>query len=720
MRCYSCSAFPGSTVVKCPGQQQEIDSGMSCTVRSLSDSTVVYQVFRTIRNNLQILRYLLLQGNVGTDIGCSGEMIQHYNYLTDKTFRLGNSRSACCDWDLCNESWETANMTLEQYQAFQQEQVAQSYSTIAAAVAGGVALVLWCILFVVLLIKKQKKGDKSKNNDAKTENADGEVAGYNNSNLYELQIPDSPGPIVKPKKNLTKQKPKSPKNRDFSVQANGLNNQSNQTDVFEDESIKNEIEILKGKIEALRNPSKIPRKNGSSNLFHQNDLQLRYPVESVGIQSLTHSSSSIQTSDMRDSSTETSKILVNTATDPMSTKKKQRPEFIVPNTSEGSTETLHSGFISPSPSQTSLESSNTSVRSPSAISMTDSAYSRQGSEPPPVVVSSPTPPLTDNKTNDKSVKFKKENEDKNLLSTSVSKKKTKQAQKEEVDSFDEQDDKVVEEVDDDSLTTVNVKQSSVYKNKEPKLKGSFKLCVDSVRMLPDFSLTFRISGKILNLPDKPETSFSVYSDDDWPHRSPRCTFEKVFNSEGKEVSKAAVLLLKLYAVDVNTKNVIYVGYTIFDLTDSKGEIRSGGHKLPVFYSSPKPSKGNINNLKEADADKKKLLPCASMCIRIIESNKSFKPRPAHKSGYYKVQSTSTKLEKKLFEHYFSIDEYNTTLKQWAKGKGLAVEEGWVKNLYEDKGEKPGTLDLRLFIKNEPKRGVKIQVVFAGGLPFSHD
>ena len=63
------------------------------------------------------------QGNVAKATGCTPEMIQHYNYLTDKTFRLGNSRSACCDWDLCNLTWETANMTQEQYQQLKQDQV---------------------------------------------------------------------------------------------------------------------------------------------------------------------------------------------------------------------------------------------------------------------------------------------------------------------------------------------------------------------------------------------------------------------------------------------------------------------------------------------------------------------------------------------------------------------------------------------------------------------
>ena len=44
MRCYSCSAFPGATGARCPGEMFDVDEGFSCTVRALSDSTVVYQV----------------------------------------------------------------------------------------------------------------------------------------------------------------------------------------------------------------------------------------------------------------------------------------------------------------------------------------------------------------------------------------------------------------------------------------------------------------------------------------------------------------------------------------------------------------------------------------------------------------------------------------------------------------------------------------------------
>ena len=150
---------------------------------------------------------------------------------------------------------------------------------------------LWCVLFMFLIFKKQQKKSQTLSDKSSPEDQLPTTVEVN-PNLYELQIPDSPGQ-VKPRKLkiVPKQKPKTPKNRDFSVQANGLNNQSNQTESYEDEAWREEMKELRGKIEALKAPSKIPRKNGTSNLFHQNDFQRSHSFESVGIQSLTTSSS---------------------------------------------------------------------------------------------------------------------------------------------------------------------------------------------------------------------------------------------------------------------------------------------------------------------------------------------------------------------------------------------------------------------------------------------
>ena len=109
-----------------------------------------------------------------------------------------------------------------------------------------------------------------------------------------------------------------------------MNNQSNQTDAMEqDDSWREEIAELRRKIEIIKHPSKIPRKHGVSNLFHERSKG-NSSSESIGIQSLSTSSSSIQTNDSKEISTETSKIFVNTATDPMSKKRKEsfiQPEF---------------------------------------------------------------------------------------------------------------------------------------------------------------------------------------------------------------------------------------------------------------------------------------------------------------------------------------------------------------------------------------------------------
>ena len=604
--------------------------------------------------------------------------------------------------------------------------------------AGGIALVVWFLLFAVLLFKK-KKGTDTQATESNVEQQSKDLSDQyeEKPSLYELQIPESPGPIVKPKKFtiVPKKKPESkpPKKsvKDFSVQANGLNNQSNQTDTIEDDSVKKEIKILKGKIEALKNPSKIPRKHAVSNLFHKNhNGSMRSSVESVGIQSLSTSSSSIQTNDYTDSSTETSKVFVNTATDPMSKKRKSsfiQPEFISAATSPamGSLSSIQSNSMSITPSTNDSEASSllpspepSMSRQSSLEEGTDLNSSTISAQPPPVIISSPTPPLSS--TN----KLKDEAENNQNKTQSITEKSESSSLRTESDYFESSSEENVqeEEEDFDELENVSIKQSKAFKDQIPHLKNSFKLCIDSVRMLPDNALTFKITGKLLNLPDKGESSFSVYSELDWPYKSPRCTFEKVFNTEKKEVSRSAVLMMKLFTLDKITKKIAYTGYSVFNLMDGNGVLKGGGYQLQVYSGSPKPEKGKISNLQEKDVDKTKLIPCLTICIRLIEAEKSFTPRPLHRKAYYYMNSKSTKLEKKLFKHYFKIENYKKTLKAVCEAQkwiDFSESSNWLKKQYED-SSKLANLNLRLFNLNDVKKGVFVKITSAAGLPFTFE
>ena len=68
-------------------------------------------------------------------------------------FRLGNSRSACCDWDLCNLSWETAQLTEAEWEAQEVAKQWEAGGTVAAAVAGGIAAIFWCCAFAYLIYR---------------------------------------------------------------------------------------------------------------------------------------------------------------------------------------------------------------------------------------------------------------------------------------------------------------------------------------------------------------------------------------------------------------------------------------------------------------------------------------------------------------------------------------------------------------------------------------
>ena len=138
------------------------------------------------------------------------------------------------------------------------------------------------------------------------------------------------------------------------------------------------------------------------------------------------------------------------------------------------------------------------------------------SAPPPVIVSSPTPPL---------IEKKKLSDDKKEIVpiTTQTLESSNQSSKDQDSFVSSNEEEYYEDGKDfDELVSVNIKQSKVYKDQMPKLSKSFKLCVDSVRMLPDNALTYKLSGKLINIPDKGDSTFSVFPQFDWPHRSPRC------------------------------------------------------------------------------------------------------------------------------------------------------------------------------------------------------
>ena len=608
--------------------------------------------------------------------------------------------------------------------------------------AGGIALVVWCLLFVILLFKKKKKGNNdSVNGEQQIEDKD-KFENDVKPSLFEMQIPESPGPVVKPKKLTVKSKLENPKKsvKDFSVQAHGMNNQSNQTDTIDqDDGWREEIAELRRKIDVMKQPSKIPRKHGVSHLFHGKSSESSSSMESIGIQSLSTSSSSIQTNSSKEISTETSKIFVSTATDPMSKKRKEsfvQPEFVTASIPQpgfvnsasspimGSISSMQTPSPSPTPSAMSLISNDSAVslsepESP-GLSKVSSAKERNKldestkSAPPPVIVSSPTPPLIEKK--------KLSDDKKSDIVPITTQTLAASNQSKDQDSFessnDEEDNE--EEKDFDDLETVNVKQSKLYKDKRPNLLNSFKLCVDSVRMLPQNALTYKLSGKVINVPDKSDTTFSVFPLFDWPHKSPRCKIEKVINKEGKELNKSAILLLKVYTIDRITKNTAYLGYTVFSLIDQKtGLPRAGGHVLSVYSGLPKPEKGNLTNIKEKDVDLSKLIPCLTICIRVIEKENSFLPRPLHRKGYYSNLHKQTKLESKLFKHYFFLADYEKSLSMICEdNKWLDFSESpdWLKSKYQDY-TRSENFTFRLFNKNDTKKGVKVKILSGAGFPF---
>ena len=95
--------------------------------------------------------------------------------------------------------------------------------------------------------KKKRKEQEKKEEEERAKNKEKEE--QMEKNLFELQIPQSPGNFVKPDPPKPKKKKAVKVTSDFSVQVTGTNNTSMQTDDGDRKS--SEVEQLKSKIAAI-------------------------------------------------------------------------------------------------------------------------------------------------------------------------------------------------------------------------------------------------------------------------------------------------------------------------------------------------------------------------------------------------------------------------------------------------------------------------------------
>ena len=178
--------------------------------------------------------------------------------------------------------------------------------------------------------KKKKKEEEKKEEEERAKRKEKEAE--MEKNLFELQIPQSPGNFVKPdppkpaKKKKTEMKTMS----DFSVQVTGTNSTSMQTE--EGERKASEVEHLKSRIAAITKGSRIPRKHGIADIFHGKQVfperrfklaqhgaatQTQGALESTGIQANTTASSGVQTLGAgSNTGTDPVKTQVSTGTEP--------------------------------------------------------------------------------------------------------------------------------------------------------------------------------------------------------------------------------------------------------------------------------------------------------------------------------------------------------------------------------------------------------------------
>ena len=261
------------------------------------------------------------------------------------------------------------------------------------------------------------------------------------------------------------------------------------------------------------------------------------------------------------------------------------------------------------------------------------------------------------------------------------------------------------------------------KASEEKVGPAFLLTIDSLRMLPDNAVGAKVAGKVFNLPNKDESgSFTVFPEMDWPYRSPRCLFSKVFNAGLRPLSSNLVLMLKIFTVDRTTGKVAFLGCSVMELVDKKtNKLKAGGHQIKLFSGLPPPPKGGPLALRESDTASLPVLPGTSIVLRILHHDDQPSPRPHYRSGYYASPQSPSPLESKLHQHYFSFGDYPTRLSSAismlsANESGSTEAEEWMRVHLEETARAPD-YDRRLFNRNHPGEGVHVKVVGASGLGY---
>ncbi|XP_015769135.1 PREDICTED: uncharacterized protein LOC107347559 isoform X2 [Acropora digitifera] len=266
----------------------------------------------------------------------------------------------------------------------------------------------------------------------------------------------------------------------------------------------------------------------------------------------------------------------------------------------------------------------------------------------------------------------------------------------------------------------------------------FDVYVDEVRFIPDNATAIKVTGRILDpFWKKPPTldipDIEAYPLLDSSARCPKFHSRFYVGLPATGITGEAMLLLRIYTLDVNTGELIVVGNSIVRLFNENGNewtLNAGGHQLRLKHILP----STVAKLSEEAFHGITNVPVCSILIRLLPSSEEYIEPPGYSSGCYNSdQCQPNDSEWRIFRRFKNHRIYPPTVReavQDVKEGEASHEDGFdftndqaVYQWYQQRTSKhllmrqPATaIDLVKVVQYDQKQGLSVMVEQAFGLP----
>ncbi|XP_069134826.1 uncharacterized protein [Argopecten irradians] len=299
-------------------------------------------------------------------------------------------------------------------------------------------------------------------------------------------------------------------------------------------------------------------------------------------------------------------------------------------------------------------------------------------------------------------------------------------EKEEEEEEEQEEEKEVIKTPDELLDPW-VEHNPFASRKDPEPTGTnsyFDLYIDAVHFIPDNASIIKVTG-IIGAPDMTRVMLAI-PDLRSSARSPRFEFRLEFNEEQKELNPQMVAFLRVYTYDIFAEQISVIG-SVFVPIFNKGKLNVGGHQLRLRNGVPK----NKARYKVTDLDQFKVVPAASILVRILPHEKDYVESPKYGIGYYHSEpARPTITDERIFASYADNMNYPKTemamVQRLQTSQGFPLGEtdeellGWLQAKLDIKKVGPkftaGNLPLDAMVRYRIKQGLRVRVNRVWGLP----